>query len=420
MMAPRDAARDAGFAWWVVAGCATASFFGLMSILIGAIPTLAVSMERDTGWSRGSIMGVIGIVVLTGALLNPYVGKLVDRHGARRWIIASQIGSSLALIGVAWVGTSQAAFYGLILVAAIFAVGASPISYTKVIVPWFDEKRGMALGLSAIGIGLSAILLPLITAPLAEIYGWQRTVAGYGLVALVVALPIQLILVHDHPHAQTARLGDDGVGPDGFLKVFAQTWRETRHFRLIIIIFAVMGMAHAGIVLNMVPMQEDNGMSKALAAGTQSALGITLIIGRIIGGALLDRFNSPKPLLAGIIPALIGIAMLGIVTDWRLVYLAACLIGLGSGIENDGIPYLISRYFPQEHFAKLSAAIQSLSALALAVGPAIAAMTHDATGSYFLACMISAGLLVAVAFMIFILPSFTSNPQHKTVARATA
>jgi MFS family permease len=405
--------RDQGRAWWVLAGCAIAGMFGLISILIGAIPTLAVEMERDTGWSRGSIMGIIAIVVLTGAFLGPYVGKRVDSQGGRRWIIGGQIGSTIALIGSAYVGNSQGAFYAMILLAGIFAVGVSPISYAKVMIPWFEAKRGMALGLSSVGIGLAAVALPLLTAPLAETYGWRQTLALYGTISLVLAVPVQLWLVRDFPRDLS------GVDPilasnsDGFFSVFAATWKSAPHFRIVIAIFTVMGIAHAGIVLNLVPMQEDNGMSKTLAAGTQSALGVALIFGRIIGGWLLDRFNSPKPLLAGIIPALLGIVLLSTVKDWRLVYLAAILIGLGSGIENDGIPYLISRYFPQAHFAKLSAAIQSFSALALAFGPAIAAITHDKTGDYFLACMISAVLLTLVSIMVFLLPAYgTREKRH--------
>ncbi len=412
------AERDTGKAWWVVGGCAIASIFGLMSILVGAIPTLAVEMERDTDWSRGSIMGTIGVVVLTGAFLGPYVGKLVDRQGGRRWIIGGQIGMTLAVIGSAYVGSSQGAFYAMIFLAGIFAVGASPISYMKVLVPWFDAKRGMALGLSAVGVGVSAIALPLITAPLAEAYGWRQTLAIYGLVSLILAVPLQVWLVRDYPRdiaGEEAVLADSSTG---FWQAFRETWRDYPHFRMVILIFTVMGMAHAGIVLNMVPMQEDNGMSKAMAAGTQSALGVSLIFGRVIGGWLLDKFDSPKPLLAGIIPALVGIAMLGMVTDWRLVYVAACMIGLGSGIENDGIPYLTSRYFPQEHFAKLSASIQSFSALALAFGPAMAAMTHDATGSYFLACIISSALLIGVAAMVYLLPGYNARPDSPKMALA--
>ena len=410
--------RDSRKSWHVATGCAIASTFGLMSILIGAIPTLAVEMERDTGWARGAIMGSIGIVVLMGALLGPYVGKLVDQQGGRRWIIGSQIGISLALMAMAFVGNSLGTFYGLILLAGILAVGSSPISYGKVLIPWFDKQRGMALGVSAVGVGLSAIIIPLVTAPLAESLGWQKTLAIYGMIALAIAVPVQLMLVREYPGGKDDSdpiFANDGAG---FLRVFAETWKQHTHFRLIILLFVIMGMAHAGIVLNMVPMQEDNGMSKTLAAGTQSALGISLIVGRLLGGYLFDKFNSPKPLLAGVVPAAIGIAMLGLVTDVPLVYVAACLIGLGSGIENDGIPYLVSRYFPQEHFAKLSAAIQSFSALALAFGPALVATTHDMTGDYFLACMFSSGLLVCVIIMALMLPPFAASQPRSKLATA--
>jgi MFS family permease len=401
--------RDTGKAWWVAAGCAIASTFGLMSFLVGAIPTLAVEIERDTGWARGAIMGSIGVVVLIGALLGPYVGRLIDQQGARRWIMWSQFGSGLGLIAMSVVGTSLWAFYAAVAFAGIMTVGASPVSYGKVLVPWFDNKRGIALGLSAIGVGIAAIILPLVTASLALQIGWQNSLALYGVLAIILAIPVQWFFVRDFPHSINKSLGHITDPADGFIKVFRESWRQHTHFRLIILMFVIMGMAHAGIVLNLVPMQEDGGMSKSLAAGTQSVLGITLIIGRILGGFLFDIFKSPRPLLAGVVPAMIGIAMLGFVSDVWLVYLAAGLIGLGSGIENDGIPYLISRYFPPEHFAKLSAAVQSTSSLALAFGPAMVAATRDATGDYMLACMISSSLLAFVCVMVLMLPSFNER-----------
>jgi MFS family permease len=410
--------RDTGKAWWVAAGCAVASTFGLMSFLVGAIPTLAVEIERDTGWARGAIMGSIGIVVLLGALLGPYVGRLVDQQGARRWIMGSQLGSGLGLIVMSVVGTSLGAFYAAVAFAGAMAVGASPVSYGKVLIPWFDKKRGIALGISAVGVGISAIILPLVTASLSQQLGWQNTLAFYGVLAIILAIPVQWFFVRDYPR-DAEPLAAQAVDPaEGFIKVFRQSWREHMHFRLIILLFVIMGMAHAGIVLNLVPMQEDNGMSKSLAAGTQSALGIALIVGRILGGFLFDIFKSPRPLLAGVVPAMVGIAMLAFVSDVWLVYLAACLIGLGSGIENDGIPYLISRYFPQEHFAKLSAGVQSTSAFALALGPAIAAGTRDATGDYTVACLISAGLLGVVCLMVLLLPRFEARTDPKPALAA--
>jgi MFS family permease len=396
--------KDGTKAWSVAAGCAIATTFALMPMLIGALPTLAVQMEQETGWSRGQIMACVAIIVLSGAALGPYAGKLVDQRGGRQIIIWSQIGASLALMGMLFVGSALSAFYALMFFAGIVAVGASPISYSKVLIPWFDKNRGMALGISVIGVGISAIIMPLLTAYISEALGWRQTLAIYGLAAAVIAIPVQLLFIRDYPRGEGQVVYADPS--KGFIKAFVETWKTYPHFRKIILLFCIMGMAHAGIVLNLVPMQEDRGMDKTVAAGAQSALGIALIVGRLFGGYLFDKFSSPRPLLAGIVPATIGIAMLGFVDGVWGVYAAAALIGLGSGIENDGIPYLVSRYFPQEHFAKLSAAIQSFSAFALAIGPGIAALTYDLSGDYFLACMISAGLLVIVALLALTLPQF--------------
>jgi MFS family permease len=408
-------------AWGLVFACAFAGIFSAMSLLVGSLPTLTSFIEADTGWSRGQIIGVLGILVMSGAFLGPIVGKMIDRDGARKYIVFGHITSSAALISVAATNQSIFMFYGIIAVTAILFVAANQIAYSKVLVQWFDQKLGMALGLSAAGAGVGAIFLPPLTAILAEEYGWRMTLALYGAVALIAATPIVLLFVHDRK-AGTANLSTGGgkagemveaMGSGEFFKTFKTTWVAQPEFRLVVLLFVVLGIAHAGIVLNMVPMQVDKGMSPVIAAGAQSALGIALIIGRVAGGALLDHFNSPRPLLVGVGAALVGIAMLGFVDGVVPVYIAACLIGFGSGIENDGIPFLTSRYFPQENFAKLSAGILSISAFSLAIGPVTVGILRDVTGSYDLACAIAAIVMVFAMFITWRLPKFQNAQEIK-------
>jgi MFS family permease len=400
-------------AWGLVFACAFAGIFSAMSLLVGSLPTLTTFIQADTGWSRGQIIGVLGILVMSGAFLGPILGKLIDRDGARKYIIVGHIGSTLGLMSVAFTNKSIFMFYGIIAITAVLFVAANQIAYSKVLVQWFDKKLGMALGLSAAGAGVGAIFLPPLTAILAEDYGWRMTLAGYATVALLAATPVVLLFVHDRPKDAATPSGGgkaaemiEAMGAGGFFKTFKTTWATQPEFKLVVLLFVVLGIAHAGIVLNMVPMQVDNGLSPVVAAGAQSALGIALIIGRVFGGVLLDKFNSPRPLLVGIGAALIGIAMLGVVKDVVLVYIAACLIGFGSGIENDGIPFLTRRYFPEENFAKLSAAILSISAFSLAIGPVTVGILRDVTGSYQLACLLATIVMIFAIAITLRLPRF--------------
>jgi MFS family permease len=401
-------------AWGIVAVCAFTGVFSMMSLLIGSLPTLTNFIEADTGWSRGQIIGVLATVVLSGAIFGPLLGKMIDRHGARRFIIFGHISSSIGLIALGFTGKSIFMFYALVGISAVLFVGANTIAYSKVIVQWFDQKLGLALGLSAAGAGVGAIFLPPVTALIAEDIGWRMTIALYGAVALVLATPAILLFIHDRSDARPTQNGTkdnpaamiNAMASGDFFKTFIETWKQQKEFRLVVILFTMLGVAHAGIVLNLVPMQIDKGLSPVVAAGAQSALGVTLIIGRVFGGVLLDKFNSPRPLLIGVGAALIGILMLAFVDNVYLVYTAACLIGLGSGIENDGIPFLTSRYFPPEHFAKLSAGILSISAFALAIGPLTVGISRDITGSYVLACIVASVVMVGAMFITMILPKF--------------
>jgi len=72
------------------------------------------------------------------------------------------------------VTTSLWHFYVLYAMAGVLAVGATPVTYSRVIANWFDQRRGIALGISSAGIGLGAFVLPSLAQYLIGRAGWRQ------------------------------------------------------------------------------------------------------------------------------------------------------------------------------------------------------------------------------------------------------
>jgi MFS family permease len=70
------------------------------------------------------------------------------------------------------------------------ASGPSPVSPGVVISHWFDRHRGLALGLAMMGIGVGAIVVPIVTERLCAQFGWRMMFAIFGGATLLVPLPI--------------------------------------------------------------------------------------------------------------------------------------------------------------------------------------------------------------------------------------
>jgi MFS family permease len=68
---------------------------------------------------------------------------------------------------------------------------------------------------------------------------------------------------------------------------------------LLSILFAYQGFS--GIGPNLLPSLTDDGFTREQAASVQSVFGISIIVGRVVVGYLVDRFWAPG--VAGILPS---------------------------------------------------------------------------------------------------------------------
>ncbi|MDX2233815.1 MAG: MFS transporter, partial [Hyphomonadaceae bacterium] len=183
--------------WPVVLGVALGAgtggglFFYVSSLFV-------TGLSAEFGWSRGEISTVYAIAGL-GALASPLIGWAVDRFGFKPVATASTLGLGALYLAFAnhsgplWLFVALSAFYGL------FAVGSAALVYTRPVNAWFDASRGLALGVSTLGVSVAAIVTPpLLQAVMAE-HGWRAGYLTLALLAVGVGLPAMLLLVRPSP-----------------------------------------------------------------------------------------------------------------------------------------------------------------------------------------------------------------------------
>jgi MFS family permease len=69
------------------------------------------------------------------------------------------------------------------------------------------------------------------------------------------------------------------------------------------------------------------------------------------------------------------------VGSWGLIG-AVTLIGIGSGLEENLLPYMIRKYFGRTNFGAIYALVGIAFSSGIVVGPLIAAQAYDRFGSY--------------------------------------
>jgi sugar phosphate permease len=229
--------------------------------------------------------------------------------------------------------------------------GPAPVPYGVVISHWFNRHRGLALGLSMMGIGIGSVVVPILAQHLITSFGWRAAFAIVGGAVLLLPLPVIAALLQNDPAQR-------GLQPDGDEKTPASellpqdkqglSWHEIWHsqiFWVLIAIFSLAGASVHGAVLHMSAIFTDGGISAERAAMATSLVGAAVIAGRLSSGYLLDRLFAPRVAMLFYSATALGIAILCTRTHGTLALIAAFLVGLGMGAEVESMGYMVSRYF---------------------------------------------------------------------------
>jgi sugar phosphate permease len=283
---------------WIVAGV---TFFVLLATAgIRATPAiLMVPLEHEFGWTRAGISSAIAINIALFGLIGPFAASLIDRYGLRRMVLGAL---ALLTAGVALSSTMHAQwqltlFWGVLVGAG---TGVTAMVLAAIVVNrWFDERRGLVLGmLSAANATGQLVFLPVL-ARLVTAHGWRSATYTVAAAAAIVFIVV-LLLLRDKP-------SDLGLLPYGATNAVAASTQNvartpvrallwaarSRDFWVLAGTFFICGASTNGLIgTHLIPACMDHGIPEVTAAGMLAAMGIFDLLGTTASGWLTDRFNS--------------------------------------------------------------------------------------------------------------------------------
>jgi MFS family permease len=394
------------YGWWIILVAAIGLSMGYGPIVTFTFGVFFKPLSQEFGWNRAQVSLAFSLSLLVMSVAFPFVGRLVDRFGARRVIVPSVLFFGFGLISFSLLSARLWHLYALYLILGVVGGGTAPVPYSNVISHWFDKRRGLALGLAMVGLGLSAFIMPSLAQTLITTGGWRQAYIVIGLMVMVVAIPVVALFLTETP--QMLGLAPDGettgsqAGRPDLRKEglsFHEAWR-TDTFWLMVSAFFLMSACVHGCLIHLVPLLTDRGVSAQNAALATSLLGGALLLGRVGAGYLLDRFFASAVAVCFFCGAALGLILLWSEVTGSLAFAAAFLVGLGMGAEGDIIAYLVSRYFGLRAFGEIYGYAFAAFTLGGVVGPLLMGVGFDSTGSYGLvlsafvvAALIAAGLM---------------------------
>jgi len=384
-----------------------------------AFSLFVTPLQAEFGWGRGGIMLALTIFFLIGGLSAPYVGRLVDRYGAKR-VLA--IGSFVTGLGLVLVGLVQALwqFYAAYVVVGVGMAATGMVPATAVVSNWFKKWRGTAIGVMSAGIGAGGFAMaPLIGAYLLPNFGWRISFFTLAFITWLL-IPLVLLVIKTRPE-------DMGLYPDGREEpetiVEAATSPSvpeemtvrmalaTSTFWLIAASFLANGFSEVGVLQSQVPYLEDIGFPLSTAATAFGVVGLFSLIGKFGFGWLCDHVQAKYACALGLGVQLVGIVILLAVdpeSSAVILWSYVVVIGLGVGSWLPTMSMLISTNFGLAAYGSLFGIVTLSQNIGTSTGPLMAGYMYDATGSY------------QWAFIIFIILYAIAIPTILAVRRPKA
>jgi len=350
----------------------------------------------ETGWPRADTAGVVSASMIVYACTAALIGYLFDRLGAR---VLFPIGALCMGAGLMLCSTSESlagltVSYGILLGFSYAALGFIP--HMAIVPRWFHQRRGLASAASLAGVGLGSLGVAALSAELILRIGWRETMWWFGIGAMVVLIPINL-LFHRHSAERI------GLVPDGRstrpatrtapVKAGATIGDAVRTpaFWLLSLAVTMTGVCTMTMVVHQTRLLVDMGYSLPLASLIFGTLGVMRAIGGLIWGPLSDRIGR-----ATCVVVICGISIVGLALLWltsllpaesfalRIALLSGYVLTFGIGYNGMAPVYAsaVSDKFAGRNLGTILGLLDLGFGLGSAVGPWWAGWMFDHYGNY--------------------------------------
>ncbi len=386
--------RGIYYGWVIVAVMFVTPFFSLGFRFAFGVYYSAILDE--TGWSRADTAGVISAAMIVYACTAALAGYLFDRLGARVLftIGALSMGSGLMLCSTVNSLVGLTAAYGILLGLSYAALGFIP--HMAIVPRWFVRRRGLASALSLAGVGLGSLAVATLSAELIVRIGWRETMWWFGLAAMVVLIPLNL-LFHRHS-AESVGLAPDGPSAQPAARITsAEVGTSVRGavrtpvFWLLAVAVAMTGLCNMILIVHQTRMLVDMGFSLSMASLLFGVLGAMRAAGGLIWGPLSDRIGRATCVVIICSISLVGLALLWLTSlvppeafALRIALLAGFLLTYGIGFNGISPVYAsaVSDRFAGKNLGTILGLLDLGFGLGSALGPWWAGWMFDRYGSY--------------------------------------
>ncbi|HEY2540480.1 MAG TPA: MFS transporter [Stellaceae bacterium] len=357
------------------------------------LPPLFIAWQKTFGVSFAELGLAIAAMAASTAILQTPMGFLVDRYGARPFLVAGTATMALSVSGMAF-ATSFWQIIGLALLSGCGNSVIHPADYSILSGSINRARLGRSFAFHTFVGNIGFAAAPPATAALSLLLGWRGALLVVGLAGVPVVLAIlwqSRILVdqRQRPHERAA-----GAAPSGMRMLLS------RSIMMFFAFFMVSAAAGAGIQSWLITiLHRTYGMPIAAASSALTGWMVGSICGVLLGGWVADRTDRHLPFVVVLTTGAAAILLaIGLVPMTVLVTIGVLFVGgVMTGASRTPRDVMVKDAAPPGQIGKVFGFVSSGMSLGGAIMPVPYGMIID-SGRPQLVLVVVASLLMASLF----------------------
>ena len=374
------------FYGWIIVGIAN---IGIFSSGPGQSHTFSVFVEpisKDLQLSSASIASAYGLATLIAAFLLPYMGKIIDRYGARVSLIIISI-----ILGISCIFFGAASNFLMLTVGfgflRFFGQGSLMLGCANLVSQWFDSKRGFAMSLMALGFGMSMAIHPPVSQFLIDQYGWKYAWIILGISTWIIMVPALFILAWNNP--ENIGLKPDGVKKSNFKNDeveaieglnLTEALKENSFYILAAMWFG-MAMLVTTLHFYQVTILTNQGITTEFAASLFTVSAFAMVVFMPLVGKFFDNFPTKYVLATGLLINSISLISITYSNNDAYSLFYAISFGINNAFSMTMFGYIWPRYFGRKHLGSIQGTGQMIGVIGASLGPLPVGFAIDYLGS---------------------------------------
>ncbi len=390
---------------WVICAGSVLVFFTSIGLTPGTFSVHAPFMIEEWGLTNTQNSSIVSVRTFAGLVAIYLCGVYYNK------LFSLRVGMSIGVVlgGIGFFIFSQADSFAMGCIAACFTgacygfAGSVPVSI--IIANWFNKKRVTAMSIAFASSGIAAWIVPPIVSRLIVATSLSNAFIIEGCVIIGIAI-VAFLLLRNKPED----VGVEPLGGKDFLEAEKKTKKKVEIFHptkasqaMVYVVSFIIGAINFTAYNHFTVLYTtDGGWDPVTASGFLSMAGFALLVGKLLGGWLADRYSARSTafiFFGFTLAAMIMAPLLCDVSNSMIPRITMLVYGIGGILATTGISAYALELSTKEDYprvARWSYVVYGISSVICSYGMGFIA---DMTGGYAPAYYVLAAVTV-IGFLL--------------------